>query len=318
MAQTLPYNYNERIVPETSGWGWRDTARSHLNRGKTKGLDAFNRMIGMARGGGFSGTGEADSPFAMQPSKRERLSNAYGRVRNIAKSEGTASLARGKEFLGNTRRKGLDAFSSGWNKAKGLFERPEDEPEEDLTTLSEQSLEMKKEKDTEIRYQIEKIKKKYDSMIKYEKDPLERRSLEIERDMKIRKASGKKGSAAEEFMMGKGNDVLSAMNSTTDADVIPAGYKSYDVDSNPDEIARARTYNKKLGEMHNRWGKPAATVGKGLGAFAAASMGGIPGLVAGTALSKGIPMAADWLMNRNAQKHEDQDADERRYNPNRL
>lgn len=314
MASTLPYNYNEQHVPETSGWGWRDRASSLLNRGKTKGLDAFSRMTGAARGGGFSGTGDADSPYVMQPSNRDRMSEAIGR----AKSAGAAGLSQGKEFFGKKSRQGLDAFSSGWNKAKGLFERPEDEPEEDVTKLSDTELAMKKEKDDEIRYQVEKIRKKYDEKIKYEKDPLERRRLEIERDMKIRKASGKKGSAAEEFMMGKGNDVLDAINSTTDADVIPAGYKSYDVDSSPDEIARARAYNKKLTGLHKTWGKPSAAIGKGLGAFAAASMGGIPGLIAGTALSKGLPMAADWLMSRNAQKYENQDADERRYNPNRL
>jgi hypothetical protein len=239
----------------------------------------------------------------MQPPNIERMRSALSEAR----SRGAAALSSG-----------LDNFSSGWQKAKGLFERDADEPEEDRSNWSEAQVQMQQQKDDEQQYQINKIAKRYNDKIKYEKDPLEKKRLEIERDAKIRKLAGKKMSAAEQFMLGKGGDFMAGVNSTSDDDIVKPGYKTYDLENSPDEIARAKAYNKKLEGLSGRWSKPAAAIGKGLGAFAASSVGGIPGLLAGAAIGKGIPMAADWLMNRSARNHEEEDAMERKYNPNRL
>jgi hypothetical protein len=208
---------------------------------------------------------------------------------------------------------GLDAY----HKAKSFFERPENNPEEDTTDYTEAQLADKRDRDDEIQYKINKIKRKYKDMIKYENDPLEKRRLKIAMEMEMRQAANQPLSRAEQFAAGSGGEFMKGMNSTSDSDVIQPGYKSFDVDSSPDEIARARTYNKSR-QNSARWAKPAAAVGKGLGAFAAASMGGIPGLIAGKAIQHGVPMVQDWWANRKAQQAEDKDADERRYNPNRI
>lgn len=300
-----PDGYGQRLA----NWG-----RGLFNKAKTKGLDAFSRAAGAARGGGFRGDGEEDSPFVMEPSNSDRAASMFSNARNRGSELFTNARDRGKGAYDS----GLNKFSDAWAKAQGLFERDADEPGEDRSQWTETRQKMEEEKDKEKTYQIDKIRRRFNSKIKYEKDPLERKRLEIERDAKIRQIDGKGMSAAERFMLGKGGDFMAGVNSTSDSDVIQPGYKSFDVDSSPDEIARARTYNKRLQDLSGKWSKPAAAIGKGLGAFASASMGGIPGLLAGTAISKGIPMAADWLMNRSAGKHEEEDAMERKYNPNRL
>jgi hypothetical protein len=255
---------------------------------------------------------------------RDRVGSLFNRAKtkgldSFSQMMGAArgGVFRGKELYGRGKKRGLDSFSSSWNKAKGLFEREEDAPEE-LTKMSDLEIKTREDKDAEIRYKIEKIEKKYDEKIRNESDPLEKRRLEIEKELKIRQLEEKGMSAAEKFMMGSGGEFMKGLNSTSDRDVINPNYKSFDIDSTPEEINRAKAYNKKLQGLSQRWSGPSAGIGKGLGAFAAASMGGLPGLIAGTAISKGVPMAADWLMSRSAQKHEDEDAMERKYNPMRI
>jgi hypothetical protein len=306
MAITRNYPTNDY----NNGLGLGDLARDYVRRGKEyiggakrKGLDAFTRGLESARGAGYGGEGTEDDPYIMSDRVGDLANRAKGRV---------------SSWRNRAKREGLERFSSGWNKARGLFERGEDEPEEDVTKLTETQLNMRKEEEKKRNYDIRKIEEKYDAKIKYEDDPLEKRRLEMEKEAKIRQIMGKGLSAAEKFMMGKGGEFMEGLKSTSDRDVINPNYKTYDIDSSGEEISRARAYNKKLQRLSERWSKPAAGVGKGLGAFAAASMGGIPGVIAGTAISKGLPMAADWLMSRSAKKHEEEDASERKYNPMRL
>jgi hypothetical protein len=90
-------------------------------------------------------------------------------------------------------------------------------------------------------------------------------------------------------------------------DVMPAQYKTYDMDSSPAKSLERSFITKDL-----------AVIGKGLGAFAMNMLGGGLGLAAGTAISKGLPMPGDWLMTRSAKKQAAQAADERKYNPDKM
>jgi hypothetical protein len=70
------------------------------------------------------------------------------------------------------------------------------------------------------------------------------------------------------MMQGTAGDVLAGFNSATDNDVMSAQYEMHDMDSSRDAMAGATFYNKTHGELQRRWERPAAAVGKGLGAFA--------------------------------------------------
>jgi hypothetical protein len=212
-----------------------------------------------------------------------------------------------------------DLYNRGRKKYDEFLENPEI-PKEDFSQMPEAERIIATDKQALKNEKIKTVFRKFQKKIDNTDDPLEKQKLEIERDIKIRQLEGGQLSGAEEMYSGKGiNRFLSGMKSAGERDIINPNYKKYNPQSaSQDEIARAEKYNTEYGNMHNRWGRTASTIGKGLGAFAGGMLGGIPGLAVGTAISKGLPMAADWLMSRKAQKAEDEDAMERRYNPNRL
>jgi hypothetical protein len=209
------------------------------------------------------------------------------------------------------------------NAAVGRFSELNNRPAPDYSVFG--SLTNDTEDGNEQREYINKrrlkIFKKYTKLIRSTDDPLIKMQYRHQMEDEMRKVFGENVAPRSELekKMGGLNTFIEGASSLKPEEMLKPGYKNFEMDDDPEYIKRARKYNRELGRMSNTYDKPVAAVGKGLGAFTAAAMGGTPmGLLAGQAISSGIPFVADWWKNRKAQQYEDQDADRRRYNPRNL
>jgi hypothetical protein len=166
-----------------------------------------------------------------------------------------------------------------------------------------------------------KILKKYMKLIRSTNDPLIKMEYRHQMEQSMREAFGEDISPRSilDKKMGGLNMFLQGATSLKPEEMLNPGYRSFEIDDDPEYIKRARKYNRELSRMSARYDKPVAAVSKGLGAFTAAALGGTPaGLLLGKGIASGIPFVADWWKNRKAQQYEDRDADRRRYNPRNL
>jgi hypothetical protein len=179
----------------------------------------------------------------------------------------------------------------------------------------------------QLKQRLKEIENYYNDKIGMEDDPLTRQSLELEKDYHRKRQyaedrdeptfSSGKGFGLEDFLFAHDNPFFDAIKSTKKEHMIEPGYQGYDMDSSPEEIKYARKYNKELQNM-SRFDAPLTATSRGLGAFAGAMMGGLPGLLVGKGLASGIPIVADMIKSSLAKGKADDDALERRFNPHRI
>lgn len=198
-----------------------------------------------------------------------------------------------------------------------------------MTDLADPRLVENENFQEDLKRRLKHLADYYNDKIEMEDDPLTRQSLELEKDYNRKRQyspvrdesafrpENRKGLGLEDFLFAHQNPFFDAIKTTKKEHMVTPGYQGYDIDSSPEEIKYARKYNKELQNM-SRFDFPLTATSRGLGAFAGAMMGGIPGLLVGKGLASGIPMIADMIKSSLAKTKADNDKLERRFNPFRL